>query len=126
MTKLAAQISQRLRISVPSKVEHLSNHNVVVSRVDQLVQLAIEPSHGLGQALALAQKLLPADGAEQRPGLIARLEGARCAWMLGRNEEAARYSGINTARLKRSAYVISAGLAGVTGRRSWMTVTLPV
>jgi ribose transport system permease protein len=34
---------------------------------------------------------------------------------VGRNEEAARYSGINSRRIIASAYVISGGLAGIAG-----------
>jgi ribose transport system permease protein len=36
-------------------------------------------------------------------------------YAIGRNEEAARYSGIDTARAKRIAYTLCAGLAGLAG-----------
>jgi ribose transport system permease protein len=39
----------------------------------------------------------------------------RCLFAVGRNEEAARYSGISTRLVIGSAYVVSSGLAGVSG-----------
>src|SRR5437867_2098377 len=39
----------------------------------------------------------------------------RYLFAVGRNEEAARYSGINSRRIIASAYVISGGLAGIAG-----------
>jgi ribose transport system permease protein len=39
----------------------------------------------------------------------------RYLFALGRNEEAARYSGINTRRVQMSAYVVCSGLAGFGG-----------
>jgi len=39
----------------------------------------------------------------------------RYLYAVGRNEEAARYSGINSRRVIASAYILSGGLAGVSG-----------
>ena len=39
----------------------------------------------------------------------------RYLYAVGRNEEAARYSGINSRRIINSAYVISGALAGIAG-----------
>ena len=54
MAKAAAPKGQGLGIVAPAKVLHLPDHDVVVACVDQLVQLAIDPGHGMGQALAEA------------------------------------------------------------------------
>jgi ribose transport system permease protein len=39
----------------------------------------------------------------------------RYLFAVGRNEEAARYSGINSRRIIKSAYVVSGALAGIAG-----------
>src|SRR5207244_4310576 len=39
----------------------------------------------------------------------------RYLYAIGRNEEAARFSGIHTKRIKSIAYLLSAGLAGIAG-----------
>jgi len=44
-----------------------------------------------------------------------RVQRGTAYWKLGRNEEAARYSGIGTRKIISSAYVLSGLLAGITG-----------
>jgi hypothetical protein len=58
MAKSAAPKSQRLRIVTPAKVEHLTDHDVVITRIYQLMKPAFKPGKSVCQALPLARQAL--------------------------------------------------------------------